>query len=529
MRGIASIRFRSTEASRAQSRAAPATIEDDLTNHAPGLTRSSIAPRSMAGGVMWNAAGQAVPALAALVLIPHLIEILGVGRFGILSLAWVLIGYFTLFDLGVSVAVTRLVAQQLGRGRGHDVAPVVGTALAIAGLMGAVGGAILIGTSRWLVGTVLGVPAALRAETEALVGILAVTLPIVTATAVFTGLLSAQRRFAALNLIRIPLGVLTYAAPVLAVTRGPDLVAAGFALAGVRVAAGLAYAVAGWRGVGAPRSAFVPRADVVRRILGFGSWTTLSAVVGPVMVSLDRFVIGAMGSVAVVAYYTAPFDMISRLTLLSMPLVGALFPAVAASHGTNPAGTARLFGGSLRVAGALLFPPAFVVAVFAPEILAGWLGQDFADRSSTTLRLLAIGVFVNGLAQLALALVQAAGRPDLAARLHVAELPVYLVILAWWVGDHGIAGAAAAWLARATVDALALFAFARALLRPASFPHRVLVVCAAAALAIAAGCLITDRIGRGVFASTVLAAFAILAWRTVARPRAMALRGGPGS
>jgi O-antigen/teichoic acid export membrane protein len=68
-----------------------------------------------------------------------------------------------------------------------------------------------------------------------------------------------------------------------------------------------------------------------------------------------------------------------------------------------------------------------------------------------------IGVFVNALAFVPYGLLQAQGRPDLAAKFHVAELVPFVGLL--WAGVHigGVTGAAVVWCARATADAVLLF------------------------------------------------------------------------
>jgi len=53
--------------------------------------------------------------LAALVAIPVTLRGLGTERFGALSLAWLLIGYLSLFDLGLGRALTKLAAERLAR------------------------------------------------------------------------------------------------------------------------------------------------------------------------------------------------------------------------------------------------------------------------------------------------------------------------------------------------------------------------------------------------------------------------------
>jgi O-antigen/teichoic acid export membrane protein len=99
--------------------------------------------------------------------------------------------------------------------------------------------------------------------------------------------------------------------------------------------------------------------------------------------------------------------------------------------------------------------------ILAQRGLALWLGADFAQHSFRVLQWLALGVLINSLAQIPFALVQGAGRPDLTAKLHLIELPCYLLALWWLISSYGVEGAAIAWTARVVLDALMLFGLAR--------------------------------------------------------------------
>ena len=101
-----------------------------------------------------------------------------------------------------------------------------------------------------------------------------------------------------------------------------------------------------------------------------------------------------------------------------------------------------------------------LVTAFAGEGLAFWLGKEFASHSATVLRWLAAGVFINSIALVPYTLIQGAGRADLTAKTHLAELLVYMAGLWWLVTHWGIRGAAIAWTVRVAIDALIMFLLA---------------------------------------------------------------------
>lgn len=56
--------------------------------------------------IAWNLAGLGGPLIVAALTIPALIRMIGLERFGLLALAWGLIGFAGIFDLGIGRATT---------------------------------------------------------------------------------------------------------------------------------------------------------------------------------------------------------------------------------------------------------------------------------------------------------------------------------------------------------------------------------------------------------------------------------------
>ena len=60
-----------------------------------------------------NIIGQGLPMIVAFFTIPILIKALGTDRFGVLTIAWMTIGYFSLFDFGIGRALTQILSEML--------------------------------------------------------------------------------------------------------------------------------------------------------------------------------------------------------------------------------------------------------------------------------------------------------------------------------------------------------------------------------------------------------------------------------
>jgi O-antigen/teichoic acid export membrane protein len=186
---------------------------------------------------------------------------------------------------------------------------------------------------------------------------------------------------------------------------------------------------------------------------------SVSNVISPLLVYLDRFMLGAFVGLSAVGYYTAPFDGVVRLLIVPASLVNALFPSVSAMHATGDReGIKRVFSKAVRNITLLLAIPSAVLMIFGPALLRLWLGDTFADNGGTAVRVLAFGVLMNSLAHIPSSFIQAVGRPDVNAKFHMLEL-LFHVPIAWWlIHRYGVTGAAIAWTIRVTLDSGLLFA-----------------------------------------------------------------------
>lgn len=426
--------------------------------------------RTLNRNTLWNLGGMLAPVPAALLALPLLVKGLGLERFGLLTIAWAVLGYFSLFDLGIGRALTQQLAERLGSDREKEAPPLVWTSLALLAGLGALGTAAILLLSGWLAGTVLTVAPGLEEEAARSLRLLALSVPLVTVTAGLRGVLEARQRFDAVNLVRVPMGVFLLAGPVavLPFTRRLDAVMAVL-LAGrfLFLAAHAALCARALPGLAAGAAIDASQA---RLLLRSGSWMTVSNIVSPLMTNLDRFFVGALVSVQAAGFYATPQEMMLKVSLIPAAIVGVLFPAFAAGYRRDRSRARLLFGRGLAQVALALAPLTLAACAFARPGLTWWLGGAFAEQGTRVLQVLSVGVLINGLAYLPFALIQGAGRPDLTGKLHLALTPVYFAMFLPLVRHWGIQGAALAWTGRVTIEACFLFAFAFRLLRDGEEP-----------------------------------------------------------
>lgn len=476
--------------------------------------------RLLARNVALNMVGWGLPAVAALAAMPFLVRGLGDARFGILAIAWTTIGYFSLFDLGIGRALTHMVADDMGRDRREETSQAVWTAMAILVPVGTVGALALLVVSPWLVTAWLRVPAGLQAETLTAFRVLALAIPFTAVAAAFRGLLEASQRFGTINALRVPYGLLTFVGPVAVLPFSRSVAAAVTVLTIGRIVLCIAYAVVCARAF--PELTKRPRGfgrRHARSLVSYGGWMTVSNVISPLMNTFDRFVIGAVASVAMVSYYAAPHELVTKMWLYTAALWPVFFPAFALAGLREPERSASLFDRALRLTFGGLLLPTFILVLFARELLGVWLGAGYALQSTVPMQILTIAVFVNCIGQGAYTLIQGLGRPDLTGKFHLAELPVYAGLLWFLIPRYGITGVAIAWAARAIIDALLLM-FSCPVLLPATRAsiQRMAGWLAVAVPTIAATALLATtgaRVAVGLIAVPILMA---IVWRGVLTP-----------
>lgn len=398
-----------------------------------------------------------LPLLLGVVAIPYLFQHIGIERVGILTLVWALIGYFSLFDFGLGRALTQQVAAGLAERQQESLPALIKSGLLFTAATGLVGCVVLAVLAYPLAYRWLNVSQPLQESAFYALMIAALGIPMTTITTGLRGVLEAYEDFRAVNILRLILGMANFGFPVLCVMLfGPSLV---YMIAGL-IAARLVLLVAHWILLdrrlphGWQKASFSK--EKLRALFSFGAWMTVSNIIGPLMVTADRFIISSILGASVVAYYTVPSEMLVRVLILPAALTAVLFPRLASVIVSDSQAAGRLYRKCLKWVVIVLSPVCLAITLGSHWGLSLWLGQLFADQAWLIVAIMACGVLLNGIAFVPFAAVQAAGHADVTAKIHLAELIIYLPLLVFALYRFGLVGAALTWSARVAVDMVAL-------------------------------------------------------------------------
>jgi O-antigen/teichoic acid export membrane protein len=393
-----------------------------------------------------NILGSSLPLVVAFVAMPLLLNGLGSKQFGLLTVLWALIGYFGFLDMGIGKALTYEVSRNCSGDR-QTVAEIVTAGLFILMIGGGIGLALLgLTISTPLVGLLHldNIPEAHACLWYAVIGILPTCL-----ASGLRGVMEGQQRFIASNVFKNVSALMLYLAPLVSVRiYGPSI---EWAVKYTVAARFLAVAI----GILQIRRLLVPVSIVTvkgcaARFVRYGSMVTVSSVVSPIMSYMDRLALTATGSVAQLAFYTIPQEVLIRLLIVPSGLSATLMPVIAGE--TNLEKNWHLLAKTTRIVGITLLGFSIVAALSAKSVLALWMGGSFAESSYSAFLILLPGFCFCCLSQIIITYLQGIGCVSTVARVHFYECLAYIAIGYTAIYHWGIYGAAITWSGRLMIE-----------------------------------------------------------------------------
>lgn len=410
--------------------------------------------------VAWNIFGLGAPLLFAVAAIPILLHALGEEKFGFFMLAWGVVGFSSLLDLGIGRATTHELSKRHGSQTTGTVKQVFTTAERMAWTTG------LIGTAAILLLVQLGVYHALNfspyLENDIVRSgwIVALTMPLHVVSAMYRGVNEAYGQYRGISIVRVALGVANFLFPAIVALFTTNLTMIVATLFVSRLMALAAFRILAARQIrpdcAEEEGAGGFQRETARSLLSFGLWNSVSSVLNPLMLQSDRFIIGSVLTVAAVSAYAVPYEVATKLLIIPGAVTTVLFPSVTAGLARDQDEALATYWRWFFLTTGLMALVSGAFFVAAPWVLALWLGSALPDGAVTVAQIIAIGLIPYTVGTLMVSLVHAYRRPDVTAKSHLVQAPLYLAFSYWAIRTYGVAGAAVAWTIRVSVDAAVL-------------------------------------------------------------------------
>ncbi len=241
---------------------------------------------SIRRNTLYNSAGALAPLAIALITIPLYLHAIGEDRYGVLTIIWLFVGYFGVFEMGISRATTYHLARQ------NDESAIVRsttlwTALMLNLSFGLLGAIVLYGIWQPVFDYFFHMSDTMRRSVLNSLPWIAASLPITTMSGVLAGALQARERFAYINILGAVSSALIQIGPLLvALFVSPELTWLIPAVVIARVFAFLLQFIGVYRFLPIVSPPLFNRA-YARPFLRYGGWISISNFLWMVLTSID--------------------------------------------------------------------------------------------------------------------------------------------------------------------------------------------------------------------------------------------------
>ncbi|EHI0096557.1 O147 family O-antigen flippase, partial [Escherichia coli] len=276
---------------------------------------------SIVKNTLWNISGYIIPSLIAIPALGILSRILGAEQFGLFTLAIALVGYASIFDAGLTRAVIREVS--IYKNVHKELRAIISTSTVILTILGLIGGSVLFLSSNVIV-KLLNINANHVVESVKAIYIISATIPLYLLNQVWLGIFEGMEKFRKVNLIKSINNSFVAGLPVIFCFFHGGLLSAIYGLVMARVLSLIVTFIFSRKLI--ISSGLSVKIVTVKRLIGFGSWITVSNIISPIMTYMDRFILSHIVGADKVSFYTAPSEGIQRLTILPSALSRAIFP-----------------------------------------------------------------------------------------------------------------------------------------------------------------------------------------------------------
>lgn len=400
---------------------------------------------SIAKNSFFNIAGYLIPGLLSVPILGYMARELGIEEFGLFTLILSIVGYASIFDIGITRSVIREIA--IYKHNKQEIIKILSTSTLIILLLGVLA-AFLIIMFNTQITNLLKVSTNIKEEFNRCLIIMSLSIPSFLVTQVWCSLLEGKEEFLKLNIYKSISSTLVILLPAIGLFWGHSLT---YVIIGLLISRFISMFLIfqfckGYR--------FVIKFDklVFSRLITFGGWIAVSNIVSPIMSYFDRFILANRMGSDIVGFYTGPSEAIARIGIFPSAIARTIFPMLS----SNRVDSFKIKRYSYILIIISVVPFALFFAGFAEEILTIWLGDSFASKSSLVFQILTLGLMFNSIAQVPFASIQASGNSKVTALLHLIECLPYLILLWWLITNYGIVGAAWAWTIRMFVDMILL-------------------------------------------------------------------------
>lgn len=398
---------------------------------------------SLRRNTVFGALGFALPTVVVFLAYPVVLARLGAPEMGIYILAVSLSGTFGFLEFGLTTVTTKLVAEAVAGRDPARASEAVATSLAFYVALGSAGMVVL-----WLAAPFL---ARWASAPDVIVAtrvfrIAAVLLVSSYVNNVAVSVMKGLHRFDYATVQTTLLSVTTWGGALVAVFAGGGVVAvaaASLAANAVILAASVVATTVVCRRLGIHLAHGRPRASTLRPMLRFGAFMSLNGLAGVLSNQVQSLIMARALTPAAIAVWGTAVQIVSKVNALTSAAFEVVLPVSAELHEPSTRTEARvrmlrsIYLKALGLSLLLSITASAVLYVIAAALIRFWLHSPIDEEVTSVLRILCVGIAVNGATPVAYHLLNGIGRPGVNSAFMIAGTAMLygsLLVLSW----HGL-------------------------------------------------------------------------------------------
>lgn len=389
----------------------------------------------------YNIIGGLWTRLVGFLLTPYILNQIGVKRFGIWSVVFLIIGYFSVLDFGVRVALSKYISEHYVKGDYKKINEIVNTGLAFCFFLGIAILLLFLAFYKHII-SFLNIPGELMSESFFVFKVAIAIFVLSNIFMVYHALLDGLQKMDVRNKIAIVSSVPYAIGTIL-------FLQLGYGLRGLMInnaiVCFLTFCMSVvWSYRIFPHLNFNPllsKKASLRLLYKFGVRTQASKVAWLVNTNTDKIWISHFLNLNLVTFYELGNRIVQTVRSLPMLLLPALMPAASAAHAEdNKRFLQKLSLQGEKYLALIVIPLGTFISINAPLILMVWLGGLAKPQSVVVIQILTFGYFFNLLFGVKTQICDGIGKPEytMKSSILIAIMNIILsVILIMWIGFIG--------------------------------------------------------------------------------------------
>lgn len=402
------------------------------TNKKPSLILNS----------MSNSVTLGLNIVIGLFLTPFIIKSLGKGGYGIWTLVWSIVGYYGFLNFGITTAVERFIARNIGKNDKKTLIATVNSALLIFGITGILSIVISFAFAHTFA-SFLNIETILLAEFTFVIKVLGIVTGFTFVGAVATSFIRAHEKFVTLNMANVSTEIVRVVLTLVALNYDyglKGLALATFVSTGIRVVLHFGicfYSFTDFR-IKLNQISFT----IIKQLGVFGIFLWITFMSNILRNQVDSVVIAKFLNVESVGVYAVAALMIRYLNLFSKSIASVFMPRLSRLAGEDDYGefTSSVFAFSNSI-GVATFGVGILLFILGPDFISFWVGEGFEDAKIVLLILL-IGQLIDSSTSVSFGAMVAVNKHKFYAYSAIAEGFANLFLSIFLVKKIGIYGVA---------------------------------------------------------------------------------------